>query len=236
MRVRHVQLALLLVIPLLTPQRADAVWRVGLTAGGQWTSSSRTYPATAQLLGTPHARWEPGPLFGVSLSRSFRGLAIEADLLGTAETDATDFETPTISPPGSSIEFRAIEHRVSVALPVRVVFRLPGPFRLGIGPEVRYLARATAQSVYDSGAQPLASSQRTARLAAAIFEGASADITRNHQRWSWAAQGSFGLAWPMDRHEGRFDLRYAHGLSDPLTAADASVTPRGLQCVLGLSW
>lgn len=144
---------------------------------------------------------------------------------------------------GQAYEFRtvwAIDQDV-LLVPLRIEYRR-GPLRVGLGPQVRYLAKAWRQgSEFELVPLPLAPGRPAAAPAAQIFEdvgtfSGSGDATRFYERWTFSATASVGLAWPVAGHELRTELRGFTDLSDATKDLGGGERARVLQLVLAGWW
>ncbi len=132
-----------------------------------------------------------------------------------------------------------------VALPVRLEWRRAN-WRLGAGPEVRYLtsARLRLEDVQSFGGITAPARARPVRgpvtPAAQIFENVGtldgADVTDVFERWSVAASGLVGRDFRAGRHVLRTELRWSEGLTDVAKSTNPTRRTRAAQLGLGLLW
>ena len=226
----------LAMLALLIPHPAAATLRWGMTAGPQW---SRFGGLGAQSgtsgLEVSQPRWEIGPMFGLTLALPAGPVTIETECQLVDQRNVVTFVSAFV-PGGGAYRLGLTEHHLSVAVPARLSFRLPHGLRLGAGPEVRYLARATQQSRIESLEILPVAAQHPAGPAAIIFEDLSPDVTRYYHRWTAAIQGSMGVSWPLAEHQGRFDVRYSQALTEASKQLANGAKAQGIQGVLGFAW
>lgn len=144
---------------------------------------------------------------------------------------------------GQAYEFRTlwtIDQDV-LLVPLRIEYRR-GPLRVGLGPQVRYLARAWREgSEFELVPLPLAPGRPAAAPAAQIFEdvgtfSGSGDATKFYERWTLSALASVGVAWPMAGHELRAELRGFTDLSDATKDLGGGERASVFQAVVGALW
>jgi hypothetical protein len=146
---------------------------------------------------------------------------------------------------GSSLNTQAeLQTRLrTLVLPVRLEW-CPGRWRLGAGPEVRYLVRADQRWPYPSDGFVVARSSvvpgRNPGPKALIFESVSPnkwyDATSLYRRWSLAAQFAAGREFPAGSHLLRADVRWSEGITHQQWNAASTRRTRAAQLALGLLW
>lgn len=144
---------------------------------------------------------------------------------------------------GQAYEFRTVWTigQDVVLLPARVEYRR-GPLRAGLGPQVRYLAKAWREgSEFDLVPLPPAPGRPAASPAAQIFEdvgtfAGSGDVTRFYERWTFSAHAAVGFAWPAAGHELRAELRGFADLTDATKDLGGGERAAVFQAAVGALW
>jgi hypothetical protein len=220
-----------------------AAWpRVGVTGGPQLTQlASRSY----DLIGRPEVRWTLTGVGGVLVEMPMRGRFVLATGLEYSEHADLQHWRAAVGGSGSLVTLESDkELRQSVlSLPVRLEWQ-PGHWRLGAGPEVRYLLSADQRwrVVLPPVPRPnlVAGRGGTAGPAAQIFETIRPDqwqdATYLFRRWSLGAQLAVGRGVPLGSHVLRADLRWNEGITYQQWAPGAAQRSRAAQLAFGLFW
>jgi hypothetical protein len=129
-----------------------------------------------------------------------------------------------------------------LSVPVRLEWRVMR-WRVGLGPETRYLLRADNRWVVPGTAVPASSPLRIVRRpgpAVAIFEEASqhgwTDVTDAFRRWSVGLQFGVGHDFPVAGHHVHVDARWHEGLTRQQWSSDFSQRARAAQLAFGWGW
>jgi hypothetical protein len=137
-------------------------------------------------------------------------------------------------------------HLRMMTLPVRLEWR-HGAWRLGLGPEVRYLA-AAKRDLHDVDVRRMGvllnqadpgrgrASENSIEDAAAYRFTVDGDVTDCYERWSLAASAVAGLQKPVGRHAVRCDLRWIEGLTNLSALPGLSQRTRAVELGVGLLW
>ncbi len=227
---------------LLSASAAAARPRFGVAGGPQFTE---LVARANEFESSQVVHWTATGFGGAAVELPLRGgLVIMTGIEYGQHSDEQLF-VPAISligPTSLGESRRELRQRV-FASPVRLEWR-PGPWRLGAGPELRYLLRAEqrwrAPQVMPMATGSAAARGRVAGPAAQIFEsvrpGVWYDATSVFRRWSLAAQLAVGREVPLGTHALRADLRWSEGITHQQWAATAAQRSRAAQLALAWLW
>jgi hypothetical protein len=216
--------------------------RFGVVALPQITQlASRSYE-----FGTADVKWSWAGGGGVVAELPLPGrfsLATGLEYSEHADDQSTSSSLTVGITPVTLAVRRELRLRIA-ALPVRVEWR-SGRWRLGAGPEVRYLVRADQRvsvSSSDIATTPGTVAEargRGAQPAAQIFESSGqswSNETDQFRRWSLAAQFAVGREFPLGGHLLRADLRWSEGITDQQWYSQITQRTRAAQLALGFLW
>lgn len=220
-----------------------AAWpRVGVTGGPQFTQLvSRSYDA----IGRPDVSWTLTGFGGATAELPLPGSLVLVTGLEYGGHSDDQVYGATTSQGGGVVtgESRRKLRQGVLSMPARVEWR-PGRWRLGAGPELRYLASAEQYWQVGLPAPPppnLSSARgRVAGPAGQIFESVQPDhwydVTSLFRRWSFAAQLAVGREMPLGAHAMRADLRWSEGITNQQWSPEAPQRTRAAQLAFGLHW
>lgn len=214
-----------------------AATRLGAVAGAHSGLFSGGTDDTGMLHRESRWAWAGGGGLRVEHALSPR-LALATGIEYVETPDVARLESTLVG----SVTWRIRRHEVAVPLLVEL---RRGPWRAGLGPQVRYLlsARRTSED-FEPVAQPAATaaaSRPIARPAAQIFEevgtfDGSGDATDFYERWTVALQGGVGRAWAAGGHELRADLRAAFDLTSAGDRFGGDLRGAWAGFAIGLLW
>lgn len=216
--------------------------RFGVTGGPQLTE---LVARSSDVIGWPEVSWTLTGFGGATAELPLPGGLVFVTGLEYGGHSDDQVYGATTSQGGGVItgESRRKLRQRMLSMPARVMWR-PGRWRLGAGPELRYLLSAEQrwQVALPAPPQPnLASARgRVAGPAGQIFESVQPDqwydATSLFRRWSLAAQLAVGREMPLGEHAVRADLRWSEGITRQQWSPEAAQRTRAAQLAFGLLW
>lgn len=222
----------------------DAHLRFGVIAGPQLTQLTQTVDP-AGMFTPPRVDWPRTGFGGATAELPLGGhFALVTGLVYGEHADREHW--PILALFQGQVQAAGTQRQLrlrTVSLPARVEWR-PGQWRLGAGPELRYLVGADERwflSPPPVGPQKLPVARgRGTGPAAQIFESVSPgqwyDATGQFRRWSLAAQFAAGHELPVGGHALRAEMMWSEGVTHQQWAATAAQRTRAAQLALAWLW